>query len=501
MPAGGWRGWAGPVLTTALAAGLRLPNLGRPHAVIFDETYYMKDGLSLLLFGYERQAQDGADATILNSSGDPTSLMSVFKPDGSFVVHPPLGKWIIAAGEQVFGATPFGWRISMALLGILAVLMIARIVRRLTRSNVAGTAAGLLMAIDGLAIVMGRTALLDNALMFFVLAAFGFLLLDRDRTRRRLAERIEHGEVAGQRGFGPWLGWRPWLWAAGISLGAACGVKWSGIWFIAGFGLLTVLWDVGTRKVIGAPRPWLGALLKDAWPAFLIIISLAVVTYLATWTGWLLTSGGWDRNWADGRGSDFSFIPSALRSLWHYHAEAWNFHTNLHSPHSYSANPWGWPILARPTSFFYESPSGVCGVSSCAQEVLALGNPIIWWFGAGSMIYMVWRWIGRRDWRAGAVLCGFLAGWAPWLLFQARTVFEFYSIAFEPFVVMACVLTLAAIAGKSGASDNRRIIGSVAAGGIVLAAIALTWFFLPVWTGQALPYDDWHIRMWFTSWV
>ena len=58
MPAGGWRGWAGPVLVTLIAAVLRLVDLGRPNAIAFDETYYVKDGLSLLLFGYERGSVD-----------------------------------------------------------------------------------------------------------------------------------------------------------------------------------------------------------------------------------------------------------------------------------------------------------------------------------------------------------------------------------------------------------------------------------------------------------
>jgi hypothetical protein len=47
--------------------------------------------------------------------------------------------------------------------------------------------AGLLMALDGLELVLSRTALLDIFVMFWVLAAFGLLIIDRDRTRARLA--------------------------------------------------------------------------------------------------------------------------------------------------------------------------------------------------------------------------------------------------------------------------------------------------------------------------
>ena len=353
MPAGGWRGWSGPIAVTLIAAVLRLVDLGRPHAVAFDETYYMKDALSLLLFGYERSAVEGADQTILDTGGSPEGLASVFNPDAAFVVHPPLGKWVIASGEQLFGVTPFGWRIGVAVLGILSVLLVARIVRRLTRSNLIGTLAGLLLAIDVLAIVMSRTALLDNSLMFFVIVAFGALLLDRDQSRKKLAALGENLTA-----MGPALWWRPWRIAAGISLGLACGVKWSGLYFIAAFGILTVLWDVGSRRAIGCKMPFRSMLVRDALPAFISIVGVAIVVYLTTWSGWLLTDGGWGRDWAVGEPTSFGWIPDSLRSLWHYHAEAWGFHTNLESDHSYEANPWGWPVQARPTHLAIHSSGG-----------------------------------------------------------------------------------------------------------------------------------------------
>ncbi|CAM5288467.1 phospholipid carrier-dependent glycosyltransferase [Streptomyces badius] len=103
------------------------------------------------------------------------------------MVHPPVGKWIIGFGEQLFGFTPFGWRFMVAVLGTISVLLLCRIGRRLFRSTFLGCLAGLLLAVDGLHFVMSRTALLDLIVMFFVLAAFGCLVVDRDHARRRLA--------------------------------------------------------------------------------------------------------------------------------------------------------------------------------------------------------------------------------------------------------------------------------------------------------------------------
>lgn len=500
MPRGGWFGWLGPVLMALVALALRLPYLSQPRAVVFDETYYMKDGLSLLLFGYERQTVSGADASILDSSGNPQSLVDLFKPDAAFVVHPPLGKWVIASGEQLFGVTPFGWRISAVVLGVLSVLIAARVMRRITRSNLIGTLAGLLIAIDGLNIVMSRSALLDISLMFFVLVGFACVVLDRDFVRKRLARRIE-ATGAALTGFGPPLWWRPWLLLAGLSLGLACGVKWSGIYYLAGFGLMAVLWNVGARRVAGVRHAYVAVLARDVAPAFLTIVILALAAYLATWTGWFATAGGWDRHWAVDNAYHVALLPDAVVSLIHYHLEAWSFHVNLHSPHSYAANPWVWPLQGRPTSFFYESPKDVCGSDNCAQEVVALGNPIIWWAGVLALFHQLWRWAARRDWRAGAVLCAFAAGWVPWLFFQERTVFEFYAIVFEPFIVMALALTLGAILGPATASGNRRAYGAIAVGAVVTLAIAATWFFDPIWIGTPIPYSQWQLRMWLPSWI
>jgi dolichyl-phosphate-mannose--protein O-mannosyl transferase len=512
LPADRAVSWIVTVVITGFGALLRWPSLGTPHAFSFDETYYAKDAFSLLVHGFEQSFRSDADQTILASNGDPATLHKVFLDSPEFVVHPPVGKWVIAIGEHFFGVTPFGWRFMVAVLGTLAIALVVRVGRRLTRSTLIGGVAGFLLAIDGQAIVHSRTGLLDPILMFWVLVAFAALVLDRDRTRRRLADRVRSfdSDRAALRslgaGFGPRLGLRPWRWVAGVAIGLACGTKWSGVWFLVAFGLLTVFWDVSTRRLIGVQRPYAATFERTVPAAFFWIAVVALLVYLASWSGWLLTSGGWDRQWALANPATglWGHVPDALRSLWHYHAEALSFNENLTTPHTYQSNPWGWPLQARPTSYYFQSPTlgqDGCTVDKCASEVVALGNPIIWWAGALALLHQAWRWVGRRDWRSGAVVAGFLAGWVPWLFFQHRTIFTFYVVAYLPFLMLATAMTLGTVAGPVTASANRRAVGAAAVGVVLLGAVVAAWWFYPIWAAQVVPYSQWEMRMWFPTWV
>lgn len=357
-----WSGWGGPLLVTLLAGVMRFWHLGSPKAVIFDETYYAKDAWALVHRGFEVNWDKNANDLILQTNGHVT-----IPADAAYVVHPPVGKYVIGLGELMFGFNPFGWRFMTALLGTLSILMLCRIGRRIFRSTFLGCLAGALMAVDGLAFVMARTSLLDGVLMFFVLAAFGCLVIDRDRVREKLAAALPadpDGTVrpdahAAQRTR---FGWRPWRWLAGLLLGLAIGTKWNGLYILVAFCVMAVLWDVGSRKVAGARHPYAAVLKRDTGITFLATVPVAVVTYFVSWIGWILSptngSGGYFRNWAatDGKGGSWTFLPDWLRSLWHYEHEVYKFHVGLSSPHTYMSNPWSWIVDGRPVSYFYESP-------------------------------------------------------------------------------------------------------------------------------------------------
>lgn len=414
---------------------MRLWNLGNPKGYIFDEVYYAQNANSLARYGVEITAKGMAD----------------------FIVHPPVGKWLIALGIKVFGFNEFGWRVSSAVIGSLAIVLIYLVAQKLFSNSLVSSIAAILTLADGLHLVHSRTALLDIFLMFFILLGF-YLLLQSHH------------------------------WLAGISLGLAAGVKWSGLYYFVAFFLFMIYVDYRQARAMEEPSSLKFTALHALPKRALQYGVLPVLTYIATWTGWFVTNNGWDRTWSK----------NVIRNFWHYHAEILNFHTNLVEKHAYSANPWSWLVMGRPTSFFYATPKGNgCGSSSCSQEILALGTPFLWWSGVIAIFITIGYWIARREWQSGLLLLGLAAGYLPWFTFQKRTMFSFYAISFEPFIILIiCYVIMKLLEDE----EQRKLRTRFVYGYVALVVLCFI-YFAPLYFGQIITYSDWLHHMWLPSWI
>src|SRR5262249_20466532 len=292
-----------------------------------------------------------------------------------------------------------------------------------------GCAAGLLLALDGLEFVMSRTALLDIFVMFWALAAFGCLVVDRDVYRARLADAAaaaataEQGVGAEPAGAGaPHTGIRWWRIGAGVCLGLACGSKWNGLWFVPAFAALSFAWDVGARRTAGLGKVTGPGLIRYLGGLAGSFVALPLIAYLATWTGWFATSSGYDRYWAEAHGVNIPVI-SPLISLFQYNKAMLAFNTGLEKHHPYQSQPWTWLTINRPVSYYWNCPTsghGVCARGDAA-EVLAIGTPILSWGAIAALLVCLGWWLTRRDWRAGGVPVGGAAGGAPCVASALRT--------------------------------------------------------------------------------
>ncbi len=487
-PADRLRGWLVTLGLTLVAALVRFTGLGTPTdrgTPVFDEKHYVPQAWQMLRNG-------GVEDN----------------PGYELIVHPPLGKQLIALGELVLGYDGAGWRAAAALSGVLAVLLVVRVARRLTRSTLLGGVAGVLLICDGLSHVQSRMGMLDTFAAVFVLAAFAAVVRDRDDVRDRLAVVVAEGRAADSP-WGPRLGVRWWRLAAGVLLGLGCAVKWSTVWWVAAFGVLVVLWDVTGRRAAGVPRPWRGAVRRDLGPGLWALALVPVLAYLASWWAWFRSETAIDRYAVgDKIGTDgpWSFLPDTLRSLWYYHGKVLEFHTGLTTTssgmHPWESKPWTWPMGLRPMLYHYASGAEVtgCGGSDCVSAVMLIGTPALWWPALAVLAVALWRVATRFDWRYAAVLVGYAAGYLPWLATYDRQMYFFYMAPVAPFLVLATVLVMGEVLGRAGMSQERRQTGLLVVGlwvGLVVANFVWLW---PILTGQPITPQMWESQLWLPSW-
>ena len=284
--------------------------------------------------------------------------------------------------------------------------------------------AGLLLSLDGLHFVLSRLALLDIFVAFFILCGVHCIVADRDWHRAKMA-RLTPGAGRRRPGVGPVRGllFRPWL-LLGRRLpgGSPAASKWEAVYPLAAFGLLVWLWSAGARRSFGVRWPVVKSVLVDGIPAFVHLVLVALVVYVATWTGWLIHAHQYEEHlsatqythYAGGHGlADRapSRTPTAsARSPSRCGRSGTTTRTSTTSTRTSSTTArtptprsrCGWLLLNRPVGVAADTgiqpgtqgcdaPAG----SDCLRQVLLLGNPTIWWGGCLALVFAAGD-VGRR---------------------------------------------------------------------------------------------------------
>ncbi len=386
--------------------------------------------------------------------------------------HPPLGKWLIGVSIRIFGYRPGGWRIASLVAGILTVALLYLLARKLLGSTTGASVAAGLLAIDFLHLVHFWTAMFDVFVLLFVVAAFLCSVYDR--------ERLVGAGPPGAGSRARRLLDRRWRFVAGIAMGAAVASKWSGLPFVPALIALTVFWEIARRRARGTDAPIREALREEAPSVLLALLVVPATIYVASYIGV-----------ADGRmlalpWSKGSWVRAVVdRQIWMLH-----FQSRLgHALHPYASPAWSWPLVKRPTAFYFAVVGGRY------EEVLAVGSPLVWGAGLVALVRVGVQWVrGRTDaWPEGVILMGAIASWAPWLALSPtrRYMFLFYFLPTVPFLCLA-------LAWVSVRLWRRRVGWSMVAG-FALASVALFAFFYPILTGMPTSPRAWKARILFTD--
>jgi dolichyl-phosphate-mannose-protein mannosyltransferase len=483
------RGLIVGVVVTLLAVVTRFWDLTHPTddgTPVFDEKHYVPQGWQLLTGG--NWIEDN--------------------PAYGLVVHPPVGKWMLAFGEALFGYGPMGWRFMSAVSGVIIVLAVYLTARRMARSTLVGALAALFAICDGVLFVQSRMGMLDIFQVLFVVLAFAALISDRDQMRARLHQVFVEGRIDDSP-FGPRLGFRWYRFTAGVMLGLACGTKWSGLYFVVFFTLLSLAFDVAARRAYHVQRPWMGVLRRDVVPSGFSLAAMPVAIYLGTFAAWFSSETSVYRYVVGtevGTGGAFSWVPAALRSLWYYESGILEFHSGLTNSagnhHPWESKPWTWPMSLRPMLYAIDYGPDQCGGSDCVRGQMLIGTPALWWLAFPMIAWALWRIASRRDWRYAAVLVAYGAAILPWFTQLDRQMYFFYATPMAPFLVMGLALVCGDIlsAGAQRRRSDRQTISVLVVAFYAALVIANFVWLWPILTGAPISDVEWGRQMWLPSW-
>ena len=487
-----------------LSLGLRFWGIQRFNTLVFDEVYFAKFAYNYL-------------------SWTPF-----------FDCHPPLSKYLIAAGMWLGSRLPFGqsevnglvgglfapwtYRWLNALTGSLIPLVIVGLAYQLTRRRRYAAIAGLFAALDGLFLVESRYALNNVYLVIFGLLGLWCLLLS-----------VEAGHPLKRGG---------WLLLAGICFGASASVKWNGLWFLlAVYGLLLaaqVNWRLFPRSpdsLTAESPPFFSStepnLLKKlsrlrGWQISLYLIAIPCLVYILIWIPHLQLNAKLGF-WMD---------------LWNLQVEILRCHERVGTGaavHPYCSTWFSWLFMWRPVAYFYKItgkgdplPSEVALPPSNAEKVIydvhAMGNPFLWWFStvAIAIVLAIVGWlfiqqiaiqINRRfqrrakaEWTLPIALSSsersllvflavcYLANLLPWLR-VTRCLFIYHYMGASVFASMALAWLVDRWLSSRQAHLRQLSIA-------IIAIVALSFlFWLPVYLGLPLSSNGFTLRMWLRSWI
>jgi dolichyl-phosphate-mannose-protein mannosyltransferase len=334
-----------------------------------------------------------------------------------FDPEPPLAKILMGPAIQYIGFQPWSWRLTCAIFGSLLCSLVYLIALRLRRDRFFAAAAGIFMAVDGLAIVESRTGVIDIIAVFFAVAAlYAFLLHWQARTRRQ---------------------WTATLYMFALTLGLAFGAKLTAlsplvvaVALVAGRYLEPVaLRAVPALRRVAGPGAgealmWRSAVGRRAFIHYPLAGVLAVAVFAACYSRYLTidhsvpnfascspqTNLVADANnpstllqhptlSQDGRTGASASLPQRIGWLFTDSAAAIVQHTRsslkYHSvecrDHPYASRWYTWPGLAHPVLFYadYTSFTSQNGASEVGF-ISNLGNPAMWWLAIPALLFCMW---------------------------------------------------------------------------------------------------------------
>lgn len=458
---------------------LRFWGLERFNALVFDEVYYAK---------------------FANNYLTGTQF---------FNAHPPLSQYIIAIGIWIGSHLPFGqdtvnsfagssrttwsYRWINAFTGSFIPLVVAALALQINRRRSFAFIAALFAAADGLFLVESRYALNNIYLVLFGLLGQLFLLIALNQPKERR-----------------WAN----LGLSGVFFGASACIKWNGLWFLLGVYLIwAAAWLIQklepkannqelevrtTKSQTCLPNLTQLNIFHMIW----YFAILPVVSYSVMWIPHLKMN--------------------PTPGFWQAQQDILLFHEKIGSGpdvHPYCSSWYSWILMWRPIAYFYQTaidtrelvptyPPLPAGVGKVVYDVHAMGNPFLWWLSTAAilllLLLLIQRFVegsGRKPgvtphtWIALYLVLNWIAQLLPWAR-VTRCTFLYHYMGASVFSGLA----LAWLVDRWIQNRNKPHYRSAGVTVIVVVLLAFV-YWMPIYLGLPLSPADYHLRMWFSSWI
>ncbi len=431
--------------------------------------------IALVAFATRFWNLDGTADIVFDEVYYPKFAQNYLRGEPLFDAHPPLGKYIIALGIQLFGYAPFGYRCMTALAGALLPLVTYELVWQLSDRRSWAWLTGWFVAMDGLLLVESRFGLINIYILLFGMLSHLCMVLALKRSHQR------------------WF----WVIATGLMLGASFSIKWTGLAYVVGLIAIAIYISCRYRQALNIPQILFGLLL------------IPIAFYFLQWLPHL---------WINPE-----------RDIWELHRQIFGFHQNLgigkaEPVHPYCSPWWSWIFLLRPVAYFFENRP-----NNMVEFVHAMGNPFLYWLStiaiaictvvlAIIMLNLARQGLSRSSWwkmrsqpQAAPVwfmlyvTTSFFAHWLPWSV-SRRCIFLYHYMPASVFAFATLALLVSLLwrsptpSIKSLKFLNPLSMPSVGTGiWILITASFLFWS--PLYIGLPISSVYMRVLMWLTSWI
>lgn len=350
------------------------------------------------------------------------------------ITHPPLGKEIISLGIAIFGMTPFGWRFSGTLFGVLMLPIMYIFLKKLFGGRTVPAAGTLVFAADFMHFVQTRIATIDTYAVFFILLMYLFMYLFFTESRLK------------------------YLALSGLFFGLGAAGKWTCLYAGAGLALIWAWYWIRNARRGVAP------FLKNCGFCLIFFVLVPAVIYYMAYIPY-----------AQARGGISLFSGDYLKMVLDNQEYMFNYHSSIEATHPYSSRWYQWILDIRPILYYLQYlPDGM------RSSFGAFVNPALCWGGFIGLFALAYLAIGRRDSKAAFILLGYLAQLVPWM-FVSRLTFEYHYFPCTVFLV----LTMGYIFSIMEKNCRR---GKLYVWGFALGSLALFVMFYPALSGA--PVDN-----------